>query len=97
MGRAHAHPASRSTREGGVTGKHTQWLLRSPARFVIGYACALLAGEVLAVASRGRALVDVQRALVPLELGLLDGAYSGDLSPGTLVRLVAEALGAAEL
>jgi hypothetical protein len=66
-----------------------------PASWI--YARALLAREVLKMASEGRGLVEVQRALVPLELELLDGVYSTDLTTGMLVRLVTEALGTAEL
>ncbi len=56
------------------------------------YARSVLAGEVLALASRGRGLVEVQRALVRLELELLDHPYSGALTPDNLVSLVTHAL-----
>lgn len=56
------------------------------------YARSVLAGEVLALASRGRGLVEVQRALVLLELELLDHPYSGVLTPDNLVSLVTQAL-----
>ena len=52
----------------------------------------MLAGEVLAVASRGQGLVEVQRALVRLELELLDHPYSGVLTPDNLVSLVTYSL-----
>ena len=56
------------------------------------YARSVLAGEVLALASRGRGLVEVQRALVRLELELLDHPYSGVLTPENLVSLVTHTL-----
>jgi hypothetical protein len=59
------------------------------------YACALLAGEVLELAATGRGLTEVQRALVPLELELLDNVHSDDLTPAVLVRLATQALAAA--
>jgi hypothetical protein len=60
-----------------------------------GYACAVLAAQVLALASGRRTLVDVQRALVPLEIDLLDHVYPPDLTPGQLVRLATQALASA--
>lgn len=66
-----------------------------PASWI--YARALLAGEVLKLASGGRGLVEVQRALVPLELELLDNVYADDVTPGMLVRLADQALTAAGL
>jgi hypothetical protein len=56
------------------------------------YARSVLAGDLLALASRGRGLVEVQRALVVLELELLDHPYSGVLTPDNLVSLVTQAL-----
>jgi hypothetical protein len=61
----------------------------------LDYACAQLAAELLALASGGRALADVQRALVPLELDLLGDAYSPGLSPATLMTLASRALAVA--
>jgi hypothetical protein len=58
-------------------------------------ACAFLAGELLALASGGRELVEVQRALVPLELDLLDKIDPANLTPAMLVRRAFEALAAA--
>jgi hypothetical protein len=57
------------------------------------YACAILASEILELAS-GRRLVDIQRALVPLELDLLAVGYTSKLTPGILVRLATQRLAA---
>ncbi len=56
------------------------------------YARSVLAGEVLTLASQGRGLIEVQRALVRLELELLDHPYSGVLTPDNLVSLVTHTL-----
>ena len=56
------------------------------------YSRSVLAGEVLALASGGRGLLEVQRALVRLELELLDRPYSGVLTPENLASLVTHAL-----
>jgi hypothetical protein len=58
-------------------------------------ACAYLAGELLARADRGQSLADVQRALIPLELDLLDGAYPCSVSPAMLVGWVSYTLATA--
>ena len=56
------------------------------------HARSVLAGEVLALASRGRGLVEVQRALVRLQLERLDHPYAGVRTPHDLVSLVSHAL-----
>ena len=56
------------------------------------YARSVLAGQILALASRGRGLVEVQRALVRLQLERLDHPYAGVRTPHDLVSLVSHAL-----
>jgi hypothetical protein len=58
-------------------------------------ACAYLAGELLARADEQGSLAEVQRALIPLELDLLDGAYPSSVSPTMLVGWVSHTLGLA--
>jgi hypothetical protein len=58
-------------------------------------ACAYLAGELLARADEGHSLTEAQRALIPLELDLLDGAYPCSVSPAMLVGWVSHALAVA--
>jgi hypothetical protein len=55
-------------------------------------ASAFLANELLARADAHRSLADVQRALVPLELDLLDGAYPPSVTPAMLVGWVSHTL-----
>jgi hypothetical protein len=58
-------------------------------------ACAYLANELLARADGQRPLADVQRALIPLELDVLKGAYPSSVSPTMLVGWVSHTLAVA--